>query len=63
VLALSCVIPAEAGIQGLGYEERRWTPAWPFLETAPVGLVFAGVTEHFLSLGEFIPDSSALSRE
>jgi hypothetical protein len=37
------VIPAKAGIQRR-LSKRHWVPAWPFLETSPFGLVFAGTT-------------------
>jgi hypothetical protein len=26
------------------FGKRHWIPAWPFLETSPFGLVFAGTT-------------------
>src|ERR1700682_1022078 len=28
----------------VSFDQRHWVPAWPFLETSPCGLVFAGTT-------------------
>ncbi len=40
---LRSVVPAKAGTQWR-LSKRHWIPAWPFLETSPFGLVFAGMT-------------------
>jgi hypothetical protein len=53
------VIPAKAGIQCLLYE-RRWVPAWPFLETSPFGLVFAGTTAYSVRILKRAPSSSMI---
>jgi hypothetical protein len=54
------VIPAKAGIQCLLYE-RHWIPTWPFLETSPFGLVFAGMTSAFFAVEALI--RAELARE
>ena len=37
--------PRRRGSSGFTDTRRLWIPAWPFLETSPFGLVFAGMTE------------------
>jgi len=54
------VIPAKAGTH-FATAKGKWIPAWPFLETSPFGLVFAGMTIRGLDrLGVSSPESSPI---
>ena len=41
-------------------DERRWVPAWPFLETSPFGLVFAGTTSSFAGATDLLRGDDGL---
>ena len=55
----SGVALANAGAQRRSLHPSLWIPAWPFLETAPFGLVFARMTREVVEIESRDPGSAA----